>query len=193
MKLSETIVQTITAMREQAPRFDLADKGCMVANLVFMYQVIVASEDLMQQAHDAATNTVLRGYLDSHLPEEHDHAAWLRSDLLTIGIDPEKSKLIRSAAELVGTQYYLIQHRNPNALLGYMAVLEGFPFDIELLEQLEVIHGKELLRCLRFHAVHDQEHRVELFRVIDELNDPDILQNAVRTQMLLNEAFAKLC
>ena len=193
MRSSEKVIQAVTELRKQAPQFDLADKGCMVANLVFMYQVIVASEDLMELALRKSQGPVLHKYLDDHLPEEHDHATWLRSDLLTIGIDPEKSKLIRSAAELVGTQYYLIQHRNPNALLGYMAVLEGFPFDVELLEQLEEVHGKDLLRCLRYHAVHDQEHKIELFRVIDELNDPDILQNAVRTQMLLNEAFVSLC
>lgn len=193
MRLSEQIIQTVSAMRELAPQVNLADQRVLIANLVFLYQVIVASEDLMSVALLETKNPRLTHYLLEHGPEEKDHAKWLRSDLLTVGVDPERSELIRAAAELVGTQYYLIHHRNPAALLGYMAVLEGFPFPVDVLELLEKIHGTELLRCLRFHAVHDQEHRVELFRVIDDLNDQDIYQNAVRTQFLLNEAFARLC
>lgn len=193
MRLSEQIIQTVSVMRELAPQINLGEQRCLIANLVFLHQVIVASENLMATALAETKNPRLSRYLLAHAPEEKDHAKWLRDDLMTVGIDPEQEDLIRAAAELVGTQYYLIQHRNPNTLLGYMAVLEGFPFPMDLLEQLEQIHGKELLRCLRFHAVHDQEHRVELFRVIDELGDPDIYQNAVRTQYLLNEAFARLC
>ena len=180
-------------MQELGPKVNLHNRNVMISNLLFMYQVIVASETLMEQAADATDNTILRGYLRSHLAEEQDHATWLRSDLLTVGIDPAQEELIRAAVELVGTQYYLIQHCNPAALLGYMAVLEGFPFPLDALEQLEAMHGKDLLRCLRYHAVHDQDHKVELFKVIDELDDPDILQNAIRTQYLLNQAFSQLC
>ena len=193
MRLSENILQTVSAMQELGPKVNLHDRNVMISNLVFMYQVIVASETLMEQAVDATDNTILREYLRNHLVEEQDHAAWLRSDLLTVGIDPAREELIRAAVELVGTQYYLIQHCNPSALLGYMAVLEGFPFPLDALEQLEATHGKDLLRCLRYHAIHDQDHKVELFKVIDELDDPDILQNAVRTQYLLNQAFSQLC
>ena len=191
--MSEQIIRTVEAMREAGPRVNLMDQRVLVANLVFLYQVIVASENLMEIALIESRDTALSQYLQRHAPEEKDHAKWLRKDLLTVGIDPDEAQLIRAAAELVGTQYYLIHHRNPNALLGYMAVLEGFPLPLPVLEQLEKLHGKDLLRCLRFHAIHDQEHRIELFRVIDELDDVDIYQNAVRTQFLINEASKQLC
>ena len=192
MKLSEQIIQTVSAMKELAPKHDLSNPQIMIANLVWLYQIMVASENLMEVAFMESKNTTLTDYLAHHRGEERDHAKWLREDLATVGIDPEKADIIRSAVEVVGTQYYLIFHRSPNALLGYMAVLEGFPFPVPILEQLEAVHGKQLLRCLRYHAEHDQEHRVELFRTIDKVNDPIIYQNAVRTQYLLAQAFANL-
>lgn len=160
----------------------------MARNLCWLYQVMTGSENLMRVALDDACPT-LRTYLEHHKGEEEDHAKWLADDLAEWGIDASEVPLMRSAAELVGIQYYLIFHRSPNALLGYMAVLEGFPFPLQVLEQLENIHGKEVLRCLRYHAENDIEHRKELFRVIDKINDPVIFENAMRTQFLINEAF----
>ena len=193
MRLSEQVINTVQRMRNSGPMLNLADRPIMLINLLFMHQVISASENLMEEALQFTRNKALRSYLLGHRGEELDHAKWLREDLLTAGIDPDKEQLYRQAVELVGTQYYWIFHRNPNALLGYMAVLEGFPFPLDMLEALEQVHGKDLLRCLRYHAVHDQEHKVELFKTIDLVGDPEILNNAARTQFLLNEAFAQLC
>lgn len=188
MKLSERIIQVVSAMQQQSPRHDLTQPNVLVRNLVWLYQVMTASENLMEVAFRLARQP-LRGYLEQHIDEEHDHAKWLAEDLASWGIDVTTLPLNRHAVELAGTQYYLVHHVAPNELLGYMAVLEGFPFPLEVLEQLEAIHGKTVLRCLRYHAENDIEHRKELFRVIDMVGDERILENAVRTQYLIDEAF----
>ena len=193
MRMSEQIQMHVGEMRQHGAMLNLMYRPTLLNNLVLMYQVITASENLMEVALEATTDGVLSKYLEHHRSEEKDHALWLKEDLRTAGIDVERVPLMQSALNLAGTQYYLIYHVSPNALLGYMAVLEGFPFPIGPLEQLEAVYGKDLLRCLRYHAVHDQEHRIELFEVIDKIGDPVILDNTFRTQYLLNEAVKSLC
>lgn len=185
MTPSERVINAIKEVRKQQPLIALSNKGVMLTNLIFMHQVIKASERLLVEAAAEATGR-LKDYYTSHLEEEREHEKWLADDLATAGIDVKDITPIRLAVELAGTQYYLIKHHNPASLLGYMAVLEAMPFDLVALERLEQLHGKDLLRCLRFHAIHDQEHKVELLKVIDEINDDDVLRNAVNTQMYLN-------
>lgn len=189
--MSERIIADVQALRKEAPVINLADRTKLILNLVWLHQIVVASENLMAlaaaEAHSAAK--VFRTYMTTHLEEERHHAEWLADDLRTVGVNVKRLPLNRSAVELAGSQYYLIHHVSPAAILGYMAVLEGFTFPLDMLEQLEAIHGKELLRCLRYHAENDLEHRKELFKVIDELDDPIVYDNAIRTQLLMNEAF----
>lgn len=186
MRLSEQIVKAVGQLRELAHPVALHEPGVLVENLVFICQVIAASEKLMEEAAQETDSKVLREYLTGHLEEERDHAKWMADDLSKWGIDVAKVPPQRAAMELAGSQYYLIKHQTPNALLGYMAVTEGFPFPLDVLEQLENIHGKDILRCLRYHAENDPQHRVQLFETIDKLDDLRIYENAIRTQMLLN-------
>lgn len=175
-------------MRENSPRLDLTNPSVLIHNLLWMYQVISASERLMIVAAQLATGK-LGAYLREHLEEERDHAAWLAADLKTVGVDVAREPLNRHAVELAGTQYYLIHHVSPVCLLGYMAVLEGFPFPVSACDELEKLYGKGLIRCLRYHAENDIEHRKELFDIIDRVDDPLVYENAIRTSYLIDEAF----
>ena len=189
--MSDHIITDVSNLRASSPKLDLGNIDVLLQNLIWAYQVIVSSEPLMQLAIDESPSSakVFRGYLQKHMSEEHDHAKWLAEDLQTAGIDVTKLPLNRSAVELAGTQYYLIKHVSPVCVLGYMAISEGFPFPLQALETLEGIHGSKLLRCLRYHAENDIEHRKELFETIDRINDPLIYENAIRTQYLMDEAF----
>lgn len=188
MRLSERIVGAVSALRENSPRLNLAYKPTMIRNLIWMYQVINASENLLKVAEPLAKGR-LRTYYRTHLDEEMDHAKWLAEDLATAGVDVATVPLNRKAVELAGTQYYLIHHVSPVCLLGYMATLEGLPYPTEVCDVLEAIHGKPLIRCLRYHAENDLEHRKELFQIIDQVGSPLIYENAIRTQFLIDEAF----
>ena len=157
--------------------------------MIFVQQLITASESLLVEAIKVS-NGLLKEYYIAHLEEERGHETWLSEDLLTIGIDVKILPLNRRAVELAGSQYYLIKHVHPACLLGYMAVLEGRPILLANVELLEKIHGKSLLRTLRYHAEHDRQHSDDVFRMIDANPYPEILENAIQTALSIN-AFMK--
>lgn len=183
---SNTVIEEVKRISAKGKRLNLSDKSVLITNLVFMQQVIKASERLLVEAAQEATGR-LKEYYVSHLEEEREHEKWLSDDLKSEGIDVDKFHIMRLASEMAGSQYYLIKHDDPACLLGYMAVLEGFPFPLDQLESLERLHGKILCKTLRFHAENDLEHRKELFRVIDEVASPAILNSAIQTALYINE------
>lgn len=145
----------------------------IVANLVFLYHTMIASEQLLQMAAERSSGD-LRTYFETHLKEERGHAEWLAEDLATIGIEAKRTKIPIEAVEMVGSVYYFILHVNPVALLGYMRVLEGSPIAEKDLEALGQSYPKTLLRTLRYHAEHDKDHSAHLERIIETLK-PDQL------------------
>ena len=192
---SETVIATINRSGASACVIDSSDKGVVLANLIFMHQVIIASEDLLITAANClgkgSFDNDLRDYYQSHLEEEREHEAWLADDLRTAGIEVKSIPLMRKAVEMAGTQYYLIKHAHPAALLGYMAFLEGFPMPMEVVDMLEDTHGKDLFRTLRFHADHDLEHCKDLFKIIDTVPEhlhQLVLNSATQTAIYMAEA-----
>ena len=183
---SQEVIAAIATVRSTAKFLDLKNTDILVSNLAFMQQVITASERLLQEAADESTGE-LREYYLNHLEEERDHEAWLADDLKSVGVDVKTLPMMRKAVEMAGSQYYLIKHVHPSSLLGYMAVLEGFPMPIDLVDLLENVHGKQLIRTLRYHAEHDVEHRKELFKMIDKQARPEILMSAAQTAVYVNE------
>lgn len=152
----------------------------------YIYQshsIIRASVPLMQAAEQAcrrpehAADPVLRGfaqYLRRHIPEETGHQEWILDDGEAMGLD-RQSILQRvpkeSATELVGVQYYWIQHYNPIALAGYIATMEGGPPPAAFFE--EVARRNNLpLKCFSsflYHAKIDPQHKREFDEALDEL------------------------
>lgn len=187
--LSENVIAEVSAIRARGAMLDMADKRVVIANLVFVHQLITASESLLVEAAKRATGDLKRYYRE-HWTEERGHEAWLAKDLKTAGVDVKTIWPLRRAVEMAGAQYYLVRHVSPACLLGYMAVLEGSPMPLANIGLLEEIHGKPLLRTLRYHAEHDIEHRKEVFRMIDANPHPLTLDNAVHTALGINE-FAK--
>jgi hypothetical protein len=183
---SEKVIQAIIDVRSASVPVDMQNFHVVVANLVFMHQVIAASESLMIEAQKVADGPLL-DYLTAHLAEEQGHEAWLAQDLSDYGIDVSVVPKFRKAVAMAGSQYYLIKHSSPYALLGYMAVLEGFPVSLASVEALEAAHGKELFRTLRYHAEHDLEHRKELFSFINAHPKPEVLSSAIETARYMNE------
>jgi hypothetical protein len=141
-------------------------------NLAFLHDAVVASEQLLLEAAqsvdllpDEPFRSRLSEYYRSHLEEERGHVTWLRCDLESVGVRPGVPN--QYAMEMVGTQYYLLKHVHPAALLGYLAVVEGDPVPLAVVDSLEGLHGTTLFRFVRFHATKDLEHRIELFEVMD--------------------------
>jgi hypothetical protein len=150
-------------------RIDLQDRTSFLCNLVFVYHAIKASENLLKMASEEEKDCDLASYFYRHIDEEQGHVEWLAEDLLTAGIVVEKTIIPSSVVEMVGSVYYLIQHVEPAALLGYQLMMECFPLSPRQLEELEDIHGKSLLRTARYHSAHDPDHAKELMHIIDTL------------------------
>jgi pyrroloquinoline quinone (PQQ) biosynthesis protein C len=150
--------------------------------LVTSHWIIRASVPLMEAARARAealsetdaTAAALARYLDEHIPEEIGHDEWLLDDLETLGID-RASVLARppstTVAAVVGAQYYYVLHHHPVALLGYIALLEGYPPSAELVDELAARTGYDAgaFRTLRIHAELDPGHRAELDATLDRL------------------------
>jgi hypothetical protein len=116
----------------------------------------------------------LARYLTAHIPEERNHDLWLLEDLEVLGLARDHV-LARvpppTVAALVGSQYYWVCHYHPVALLGYIAVLEGYPLLAEDLERAIVRTAlpRAAFRTLFEHSDLDQEHRDECYRALDAL------------------------
>lgn len=150
--------------------------------LFMTHCIIRASVPLMETARrrsdELATgdpvSAALGPYFEEHIPEERDHDEWLLDDLEALG--EERSSILArppspTVAAVVGAQYYWILHYHPVALLGYIALLEGYPPSLELVDELveRTRHTRAAFRTLIAHAELDPGHRQELDAVLDEL------------------------
>jgi hypothetical protein len=205
---SDVLLENIRSVKRTSFTIDTSRITVVIANLIFLHDVIAASEQLLIEAAEGlellprnSFHSRLAKYYRSHLDEERDHVKWLREDLKSAGVNVPAEWPHKLAMAMAGSQYYLLKHAHPAALLGHMAVLEGDPTPIEVIESLEQAHGKQLLRCVRFHAEKDLEHRKELFEVIDDApeslcgligystgNTLDYMMQAARTWAVKNDA-----
>jgi hypothetical protein len=149
--------------------------------LIALHGIVRASVPLMQAALDraktlSADDPVAAGlgpYLSQHIDEERGHDLWLLEDLERLGVG-RTAVLARvpspAVAGLVGSQYYWILHHHPVAVLGYLAVAEGFPSP-DLVEELIAAtgHTRQAFHMLAEHAELDTHHRNELDQLIDTL------------------------
>ncbi|ABR91755.1 Uncharacterized conserved protein [Janthinobacterium sp. Marseille] len=183
---SKSILEAVIATRDGIEASNYSDRSFVISYLIFMQQVITASESLLEEAIKVSDGEV-KDYFQSHLEEERGHEKWLADDLMTVGIDVAKLPCIRLAMEMAGSEYYLIKHRSPTYFLGYMLALEGFPASMEFVDALEQTHGKSLFRTLRYHAEHDVDHKEDLFAIIDKFPSPEIMESALIATSYLNQ------
>ena len=113
-------------------------------------------------------------YLERHILEETGHDEWILDDAEVLGI--ERRALLeripkQTALQMVGSQYYLINHYNPVAMLGYIAVMEGTPPHSEFIEDVARRNRLPLdaFSSFMLHAKVDPKHRADLDLLIDKL------------------------
>jgi len=149
--------------------------------LVMTHGIIRASVPLMETAlttaralPDDRVAVLLADYLQHHIPEERGHDDWLLADLESIGV-PRDQVVNRvpspTIAALVGSQYYWAQHVHPVALLGYLALLEGYPPARPDIDHVQAAtgYGAEAFRTLMLHADLDSHHGGDLDDLLDSL------------------------
>jgi hypothetical protein len=131
-------------------------------------------EAALGRARAIADMDPLTSYLESHIDEERGHDEWVLEDLDVLGID--RSRVLSrvpspTVASLAGSQYYWILHYHPVALLGYLALAEGYPPTPRLVQRLRDTTGypAEAFRTLNEHSELDHHHGEEVDQLIDSL------------------------
>jgi Iron-containing redox enzyme len=145
---------------------------CIARAAVPVMEAARARAEEMAPADPVAA--LLTTYLEKHIPEEHGHAEWMLEDLEEIGgrradiLDRVPSSTL---ASLTGAQYYWIYHYHPVALIGYLAVVEGYPPTVELVQDLmsRTGYGRKAFRSLHRHALLEPGHRDSIDEVLDTL------------------------
>lgn len=145
--------------------------------LCLSYRTMVASASLLEFAIPRSSGA-LRDYYEHHLDEERGHDEMLRADLLALGVS--EIPVSHQAAQIAGSQYYLIAHDHPALLLGYMHALERESLALELVDELADYHDAPLT-ALKHHCLHDPLHRADMERVIEGL------ESGLRERVLWNE------
>ncbi len=145
---------------------------CMIRSSVQLMEAAVQQSRAMADRDPVATGVA--DYLAQHIREERNHDEWLLDDLAVLGWKREdvlKRQPYPVVAALVGAQYYWVFHYHPVALLGYIAVLEGYPPTVEQLEEQIARTGlpREAFRTLIKHAHLDPHHRDDLNVTLDRL------------------------
>jgi hypothetical protein len=115
------------------------------------------------------------GYLSAHAGEQQHHDEWLLADYAALGRDPREilaDPPSPTVAAMVGAIYYWVLHFHPVALLGYMAVLEGFPPTFELIDELAARTGypAAAFHTLRHRSAVDPHHADDLWQLLDHLS-----------------------
>jgi hypothetical protein len=157
-------------LRELFPQFLMAIHGSVSCTVPLME----AAMRKTKHHHGDPICAHLADYFPKHIVEEADHEEWLLRDLEALGVNREDVRARppnRAIAGMVGAQYYWILHTHPVALLGFFAVLEGHPPEVEHLLDIErrTALPAEAFRMLKYHAVADQGHAGELFALLDRL------------------------
>lgn len=147
-----------------------------------VHSTIRATVPLMQAALDrsralADTDPVARAladYFPVHIVEETGHDDWLLDDIQAAGMD--RDEFLRrvppaSVAAMVGSQYYWIAHFHPVALLGYIAVMEGYVPTVDHLTSVaaRLPYPLQSYRMMLEHAEIDGDHRRHLHDLLDVL------------------------
>ncbi|MEM7052445.1 MAG: iron-containing redox enzyme family protein [Acidobacteriota bacterium] len=158
-------------LREMLPFFYMRVYSAACTSIEVMRAAELRCREL---ASSDAAAAMLGEYLERHIADEEEHPDWLLADLEVLGYgraEVERQAASASVASLIGPQYYWVHRVHPVALLGYFAVLEGFPPTLEHLEQVERHTGfpRSAFRMLRAHATLDLEHADEIFALLDQL------------------------
>ncbi len=164
-------IRTHPHMAEIVPDY-LYTTHCMIrASVPLMHAAAERSQAL---ADSDAVAAALASYFAKHIREEMHHDEWLLEDLAVLGF--ERAELLErppspTVAAMVGSQYYWIHHYHPVALLGYIAVMEGYPPTVEQVDELVQSTGfpREAFRTMLRHAQLDPFHRDDLDQLIDAL------------------------
>ena len=129
------------------------------------------------QSPQFADDPVAQGmvqYLEQHAIEETGHDEWILDDAEAMGL--QRAELLnfepcQAASHIVGSQYYWIHHHHPVSMLGYIAVMEGYPSSPEFFLSVARRNNlpEESVSSFVYHSKIDPAHKQDLDDLVDKL------------------------
>jgi hypothetical protein len=156
--------------------------------LVIQEQVMRATESLLELAAGE------HPYYKHHLEGERGHHDWIANDLRELGRAWFDQPLYPEIAQMVGMQFYHVSVGRPIALMGYLAMMEGYPATEPQVEMLRKLYPSAVLTVSN-HAEIDRDHRAELVVELNKLHESDwpfVLGNGVHCAQLYRDALWRL-
>ena len=174
-------------IRDLYPEYLFATHAIIRASVPLLETARDRSRQLADDGDEVAAG--LAAYLDGHIEEERNHDIWLLEDLTSIGPSPDdvlRRPPSASVAAFVGAQYYWVLHYHPVALMGYVALLEGYPIEAAEVARLRERTGypDAAFRTLALHAELDPHHGEEFDEALDRLPLDPWLREVVGTSAL---------
>ena len=107
-----------------------------------------------------------------HITEEQSHERLAERDLRTLGYEPKDFKELGITKAFYQSQYFLIEHVTPYALLGYILMLEtlGVKGCAHAYQRVEKTFGARAGSFLKVHAEEDPSHVEKAFQAINSLS-----------------------
>lgn len=157
---------------ELYPEYLFATHAIIRASVPLMETAMARCRALAADGDEVARR--LRLYLEGHVEEERHHDAWLLEDMVAVGMAEERTLLrppSAAVAAFVGAQYYWTLHHHPVALMGYIALLEGYPIEADEVAGLRERTGypESAFRTLALHGELDPHHAREFDEALDGL------------------------
>lgn len=154
------------------PEYLFATHAIIRASVPLMETAATRCRDLASDGDEVAVR--LGRYLDEHVEEERHHDEWLLEDMTALGMAREQVVLrppSATVAAFVGAQYYWTLHYHPVALMGYIALLEGYPIEADEVARLRERTGfpERAFRTLAMHGELDPHHAREFDEALDGL------------------------
>ena len=123
---------------------------------------------------DDPVSAPLIKYMEQHIPEETGHDQWCIDDLAVLGVTEEQihSKIPSpNIMALLGSQYYMIRHQHPVAIMGYFASIETNHPTVDYVEELIEKSGlpAAAFNGLMHHAKIDPHHKQDIINTLNRL------------------------
>lgn len=172
MKLSElknALDTQLNAIGNTAKDFPWHDKEYYAMFLRQTYGFVCHSTRLLTLSATLSTDQNFHNRFMDHALEEKSHEKLLERDFKVLGRKIDDYTELPSTAAFYQTQYYWVERVHPNALFGYILLLEGLAVKVggQVYNRLKEAHGDSACNFLRVHVEADQDHLPKAFLALE--------------------------
>lgn len=152
--------------------------------------------DRLQRFEQTEFVVQLREHFAEKIPEEKGHDEILLKDLARLGVPADEARQhvpCAAITAMIGSQYYLIEHHHPAALVGYAGLLE-FPQGPPSREQVANLIARsgvdpKAFSNYKLHVQLDGDHFHEVAEMLNAFPEEPTLRTLVLTNSIRSGEF----